>query len=88
MTLTPFHIIIVLILGVLFFGKNLPGVARQVGSALLELRKGLNEWKEDYGRSTGVGERTDVSRSVCGAKEETGECFEPLGTRFVPPSDG
>ena len=81
MTLTPFHIIVVLVLGVLFFGKNLPGVARQVGTALLELRKGLNEWKETHHRSASVN-----AGKPAAAKEEPEESFETLGTKFEPPS--
>ena len=89
MTLNPFHIIIVLVLGVLFFGKNLPAVARQIGSALIEFRKGLNEWKEVHGRSLGSGVGgAKVSRSAGGAQEESEERFETLGTKFEPPSDG
>jgi len=34
------HIIILLIVGVLLFGKRLPEVARSIGKMLVELRKG------------------------------------------------
>ena len=90
MTISPFTVIIVLVLGVLFFGKNLPAVAKQVGSSLLEFRKGLNEWKEMHGRSSGVGERagTGAGHPVGGVPEEPEERFEALGTKFEPPSNG
>ena len=87
MTFSPFHIIIVLVLGVLFFGKNLPAVAKQIGSALMEFRKGLNEWKEIHGRSPGVG-NAKVSSSASGKLDESEDRFESLGTKFDPPSDG
>ena len=81
MSLNPLHVIIVLVLGVLFFGKNLPGVAKQIGSALLEFRKGVDEWKELRGRSP------DVSAGKSGpVVEEPVEHFESLGTKFEPPS--
>ena len=83
MSLNPFHVIIVLVLGVLFFGKNLPVVAKQMGSSLLEFRKGLNEWKEEYGRSPKVGKDKEAA-----VLEEPEERFEGLGTKFTPPSEG
>jgi sec-independent protein translocase protein TatA len=84
--LNPLHIIIILVLGVLIFGKNLPDVARQIGSALLEFRKGLNEWKEEHGRSSGSNVAKTKTFSV--KEEESVERFESLGTRFEPPSEG
>jgi Sec-independent protein translocase protein TatA len=85
MTITPLSVIAVLVLGVLFFGKNLPGVARQVGSALMEFRKGLNEWKETHHRSsTSVGE---VRSKVAVPQDEPEERFETLGAKFEPPSE-
>ena len=81
MTFQPFYVIVVLVLGVLIFGKNLPTVAKQISSALLEFRKGVNEWKEERHRSPG--ER--VSKGTM--EEEIVERFESLGTKFEPPSE-
>ena len=85
MTVSLFHVVIVLILGVLFFGKNLPGVARQVGSALMEFRKGLNEWKETHHRpsSSSVSE----VKSAAVVRDEPEERFETFGAKFEPPSE-
>ena len=84
MTVHIFHVVIVLILGVLFFGKNLPGVARRVGSALVEFRKGLNEWRETHRRpsSSSVSE---VKSAV--VRDEQEEHFETFGAKFEPPSE-
>ena len=82
MYISPFAIIVVLVLGVLFFGRNLPGVARQIGTALIEFRKGLDDWKGVRQRSLGDGKgKTTV---VCDEPEER---FESLGTKFEPPSE-
>jgi len=78
----PFAVIVVLVLGVLFFGKNLPDVAKQIGSSLMEFRKGLGEWKEVRQRSPGV------SGNKMAVQDEPEECFESLGTKFEPPSEG
>ena len=79
MSLNPLHVLIVLVLGVLFFGKNLPEVARQLGSSLMEFRKGLDEWKETRHRSP------NVKASTAAVDEESAERFEALGTKFEPP---
>ena len=85
MTFSAFHIVIVLILGVLFFGKDLPGVARQIGTALIEFRKGLDEWKEVRVERKSVGLKSSDTGVV---PDEPEERFESLGTKFEPPSDG
>ena len=85
MTFSAFHIIIVLILGVLFFGKDLPGVARQIGTALIEFRKGLDEWKEVRVERKSVGLKSSDTGVV---PDEPEERFESLGAKFEPPSAG
>ncbi|MGL4594533.1 MAG: Sec-independent protein translocase subunit TatA/TatB [Thermoguttaceae bacterium] len=45
MGISPFHIILIAILGVLIFGRRLPEVAKQIGSGLMEFRKGVDELK-------------------------------------------
>ena len=78
---SPIYVIVVLVLGVLFFGRNLPGVARQLGASLIEFRKGLNDWKEVHSCSSGV-----KGGSIEVMKQEFEERFESLGTKFEPPS--
>ena len=84
MSFAPFTIIAVLVLGVLFFGKDLPGVARQIGTALIEFRKGLDEWKEVRVERKSVGHKS----SDTGVMQDESEHFESLGTKFEPPSEG
>jgi Sec-independent protein translocase protein TatA len=70
-----------MVLGVLFFGKNLPEVAKQIGSSLMEFRKGLNEWKEVYHSPKAGGAKTTA------VQDEPEERFESPGTKFEPPSE-
>ena len=77
----PLSIIVILVLGVLFFGKNLPGMVKQIGSGLIEFRKGLDDWKEVRQRSTGVSEAKSVV-----VRDEPEERFESLGAKFEPPA--
>jgi sec-independent protein translocase protein TatA len=81
MSLNPVTIIVVLLLGVLFFGKNLPQVARQLGSALIEFRKGVNEWKETAKAEI----LKDGEKKAGKAATAADETFKPTGTKFVPP---
>ena len=82
---SPVTIVVILILGVLFFGKNLPEVARQIGAALTEFRKGLDEWKEVRVERKSVGLKSSDTGVV---PDEPEERFESLGTKFEPPSAG
>ncbi|MDR3196675.1 MAG: twin-arginine translocase TatA/TatE family subunit [Planctomycetaceae bacterium] len=88
LTPTPFQIIVVLVLGVLFFGKNLPEVARQIGLGLMELKKGLNEFN-DLSKNVTNGHRRPKSstgnKSVDSGEEETDK-YEVTGTKFEPPA--
>ena len=83
MSYSPIYVITVLVLGVLFFGRNLPGVARQLGASLIEFRKGLNDWKEVHNHSSSV-----VAGSKKVVQQESEERFESLGVKFEPPSGG
>lgn len=45
--LSPTHIIVVLVVGVLLFGKRLPEIGRSLGKGLVEFKKGLNGLEDD-----------------------------------------
>ena len=42
----PGEILIILMLGVLLFGKRLPEVGKNIGKGLLEFKKGMNDFRE------------------------------------------
>ncbi|MDR1963755.1 MAG: twin-arginine translocase TatA/TatE family subunit [Planctomycetaceae bacterium] len=91
LTPTPFQIVIVLVLGVLFFGKNLPDVARQIGLGLMELKKGLNELGDlsknvTNGRNRPKSSPTQKSTDSTVEEVEETEKYELTGTKFEPPS--
>jgi sec-independent protein translocase protein TatA len=44
---SPTHIIIVLIVGVLLFGKRLPEIGRSLGKGLQEFKKGMSGLEDD-----------------------------------------
>lgn len=83
---SPVQVLVVLILGVLFFGKNLPDVAKRVGLSIMEFKKRLNEIGEATKEIA-----TKESRSknlVDNESEEQGdtEKYESIGSKFEPPS--
>jgi Sec-independent protein translocase protein TatA len=80
---SPLYIVVALILGVLFFGKDLPNVVRQIGSALLEFRKGINEWKEVQQKADSGSKK----RESAAVPPDVSERFEAVGTKFEPPTD-
>lgn len=55
--LSPFHWLVVLIIGVLLFGNRLPQVGRSLGKGLLEFKKGLKGLEDDIDEP-----RADVRR--------------------------
>ncbi|MDR2706596.1 MAG: twin-arginine translocase TatA/TatE family subunit [Planctomycetaceae bacterium] len=92
LTPSPFQIVVVLVLGVLFFGKNLPEVARQIGLGLMELKKGMNELNDlsknvtnGRRRPKSSAENNSTNESFDSADDET-EKYELTGTKFEPPT--
>jgi sec-independent protein translocase protein TatA len=43
----PIHWVILLVIGVLLFGKRLPEVGRSLGKGLIEFKKGLKGLEDD-----------------------------------------
>jgi len=49
--LTPMELLIILVLGVLLFGKKLPDVGRSLGKGIVEFKKGLKGVEDDIDTS-------------------------------------
>ncbi len=45
--LTPMELIVILVVGVLLFGKKLPDVGRSLGKGIVEFKKGLKGVEDD-----------------------------------------
>jgi sec-independent protein translocase protein TatA len=45
--LSPGHLLILLVIGILFFGKRLPEVGRSLGKGIVEFKKGLKGLEDD-----------------------------------------
>ncbi|MDR2344820.1 MAG: twin-arginine translocase TatA/TatE family subunit [Planctomycetaceae bacterium] len=44
MGISPLYVILLMVIGVVIFGKDLPDVMRKLGTALMEFRKGMSEF--------------------------------------------
>lgn len=58
--LSPGHLIVLLVIGLLFFGRRLPEVGRNVGRSIVEFKKGLRDISDDADRE--ADRRRDDSR--------------------------
>jgi sec-independent protein translocase protein TatA len=45
--LSPMHILLVLVIGILLFGKRLPEIGRSLGKGLVEFKKGLKGLEDE-----------------------------------------
>jgi sec-independent protein translocase protein TatA len=88
--LGPQEMLIVLVIGVLLFGKNLPNVGRSLGKSLMEFKKGLNDIKNEVDRATydtPAGQRAVRQYAADDYDEPTAPKFEPPAQEpFAPPS--
>jgi sec-independent protein translocase protein TatA len=45
--LSPFHLLVVFVIALLLFGNRLPEVARSIGKAINEFKRGMRESNDD-----------------------------------------
>jgi len=79
----PPEMLILLVIGVLLFGKNLPTVGKQLGRSLMEFKKGLNDIKSEMDAAT-FAETTNTSRST--QRYVPDDYDEPTAPKFEPPT--
>ncbi len=82
--MNPVTVVLVLLLGVLFFGKDLPEIAKKVGLSLMEFRKGLSEVNES---ARGMTLDHTLQSEIAVDEPEKLEKFESFGTKFEPPAN-
>ena len=58
------EMLVLLVIGLLLFGRNLPDVGRQVGRTLAQLRRGLQEFKEQMDRDGSIREVKSALRDT------------------------
>jgi sec-independent protein translocase protein TatA len=78
--------LIVAVVAVLLFGKNLPQVARQAGKAMSELKKGMAGIQSELNSAIYNSEPTASSRiSSYTASRDDDDRDEPTAPKFEPP---
>jgi len=82
----PGDMLIVAVVAVMLFGKDLPKVARQAGRALSELKKGMSGLKSELNSAIYSNEPVTPSRqSSYSAYRDEDETDEPTAPKFEPP---
>jgi sec-independent protein translocase protein TatA len=82
----PGDMMIIAVVAVLLFGKNLPQVARQAGRALSELKRGMAGLQSELNSAIYSNEPASNSRqSSISAYREEDETDEPTAPKFEPP---
>jgi sec-independent protein translocase protein TatA len=82
----PGDMVVIAVVAVLLFGKNLPQVARQAGRAMSELKKGMAGIQSELNSAIYNNEPSSSSRissysSTCGDDDRD----EPTAPKFEPP---
>ncbi|MEX0678840.1 MAG: twin-arginine translocase TatA/TatE family subunit [Pirellulales bacterium] len=80
--LGPTEMLIVLVIGVLLFGKNLPNVGRQLGKGLMEFKKGLSDIKSEVDLAS----YSQSSPSRVAQRYAADDFDEPTAPKFEPPA--
>ena len=76
------EMIIILVIGVLLFGKRLPDVGRQVGKGLAEFKKGVQGVQSELNSAVNTTSHTPV------AYDDTIEDYEEVtAPKFEPPEE-
>lgn len=70
--LAPGHLIILLVIGLLFFGRRLPEVGRNVGRSIVEFKKGLKGIDDEVNEAEERQRRRDADRERDGYRDGRG----------------
>lgn len=81
--LGPMEMLIVGIIAVLLFGKNLPSVGRSLGKGLSEFKKGLNDIKNEVDIASYT---SPTSSSRVSQHYDIEDHDEPTAPKFEPPA--
>ena len=88
-TLGPMELCIIMIFGVLIFGKRLPEIGRSLGKGIVEFKKGLNGIQSELENATRVDAPTRKESYWSAPDAATAEPsvpkFEPSVPKFEPP---
>jgi sec-independent protein translocase protein TatA len=76
----PHEMIIVLIIGVLLFGKRLPEVGKSLGKGIVEFKKGMRGIEDELNSAVNS---PSPSRT---ARVESDDYVEATAPKFVPPA--
>lgn len=82
----PMHVLLLLVVALLLFGNRLPDVARSIGRAFNEFKRGLRDVNDDLGKEEPPAEKpklgppNDASKSAPGAPTSVPRSPEPVSS--------
>lgn len=62
--LSPFEIVVILVIALLLFGRRLPEVGRSLGKGIVEFKKGLKGVQDEIEQETNRPRRTDDRKQI------------------------
>jgi sec-independent protein translocase protein TatA len=77
--------VVIAVVAVLLFGKNLPQVARQAGRAMSDLKKGMAGIQSELNSAIYNSEPTSSRISSYTASRDDDDRDEPTAPKFEPP---
>lgn len=78
----PPEMLILLVIGVLLFGKNLPNVGRQLGKGLMEFKKGLSDIQNEVSAAAYM----EPAQPKVAQRPAADDYDEPTAPKFEPPT--
>jgi sec-independent protein translocase protein TatA len=84
----PTEMLILLVIGVLLFGRKLPDVGRSLGKGIVEFKKGLRGMEDEYDAPHPVSHRTEALPEAPRPPQRiatTAPKFEDNPTNVTPP---
>jgi sec-independent protein translocase protein TatA len=80
--ISPWEMLVVLVIGVLLFGRNLPSVGKQLGRSLMEFKKGLSDIQSEVNAAA----YSEPAKPRAAQRYVAEEYDEPTAPKFEPPT--
>ena len=80
----PFELVLLLLVGLLLFGKRLPEVGRSIGQTVVQFKKGLSEVQDEAARTASISTSAPTVPTPPAAVDLTPKIEDPSNFKFDP----